>query len=132
MDSRAVLARFDAEIRADPPAEAGVDRVWADGVLRTVGAYNFIGWGTFGAAETAAAVTREAAYFRAKGVQWKVFDHDGPPNLAAALLAAGFEEDGPETFLALDLEEISAAYDPPPGIDVREVKDPAGAADLVA
>ena len=132
MDAAAILARFDAEIRADPPAEVGVERKWADGVLRTVGAYNFIGWWTFGADETAAVVTREAAFFRTKGVQWKVFDHDGPPNLAAALLAAGFEEDGPETFLVLDTDAVSAAFEAPPGIEVREVKDRAGAADLVA
>ena len=47
MDAASVLARFDAEIRADPPAEQGVERVWADGVLRTLGAYNFIGWWDF-------------------------------------------------------------------------------------
>ena len=132
MDAASVLARFDAEIRADPPAEVGVERVWAEGVLRTLGAYNFIGWWTFGADETAAAVTREAAFFRAKGVQWKVYDHDGPPNLAAALLAAGFEEDGPETFLVLDTDAVSPAFDAPAGIEVREVRDPAGAGDLVA
>src|SRR5580693_3012753 len=128
MDSRGILARYDAEIRADPPAEVGVERVRADGVLRTVGAYNFIGWWTFGAADTAAAVTREAAFFRDKGVQWKVFDHDGPPNLTAALLAAGFVEDGPETFLALDMDVLSPAFEAPQGIEVRQVTDRAGAA----
>jgi len=132
MDAALVLARYDAEIRADPPAEVGVERVWADGVLRTTGAYNFIGWWTFGSDETTAAVTREAAFFREKGVQWKVFDHDGPPNLTAALLAAGFAEDGPETFLALDMDALSPAFEAPPGIEVRQVTDRAGAADLVA
>jgi ribosomal protein S18 acetylase RimI-like enzyme len=132
MDSGAILARYDAEIRADPPAEVVVEQVWADGVLRIVGAYNFISWWTFGSGEAAAAVAREAAFFREKGVQWKVFDHDGPPNLTAALAAAGFEEDRPETFLVLDLDAVSAAFEPPPGIEVREVKDRAGIADLVA
>ncbi|HZZ87305.1 MAG TPA: GNAT family N-acetyltransferase [Caulobacteraceae bacterium] len=132
MDPDAILARYDAEIRADPPAEVGVERTWVDGVLRTTGAYNFIGWWTFGAAETAAVVAREAAFFRAKGVQWKVFDHDGPANLAAALGAAGFAEDGPETFLVLDMDEVTPAYDPLPGIEVRQVTDRAGIEDLVA
>jgi GNAT superfamily N-acetyltransferase len=132
MDAASILARFDAEIRADPPAEVGIERVWAGGVLRIVGAYNFIGWWTFGADETAAAVAREAAFFRDKGVQWKVFDHDGPPNLVEALAAAGFEEDTPEMFLALDLDQIMPDFVPPAGIEVREVKDRAGVADLVA
>jgi GNAT superfamily N-acetyltransferase len=132
MDAARILARYDAEIRADPPPEVGVERVWADGVLRTVGAYNFIGWWTFGADETAQAVARQAAFFRERGVQWKVFDHDGPPNLTAALSAAGFAEDGPETFLVLDLDETRPAFDPPAGIEVREVTDRAGIDDLVA
>ena len=132
MDAGAILARYDAEIRADPPAEAGAERVWADGVLRTTGPYNFIGWWTFGADETAAAVAREAAFFAKTGVQWKVFDHDGPPNLTQALAAAGFEEDGPETFLVLDLEEITPTGDAPSGIKVRQVTDRAGVDDLVA
>jgi GNAT superfamily N-acetyltransferase len=132
MDAAQILARYDAEIRADPPAEVGVERTWADGVLRTVGAYNFIGWWRFGADETAAAVAREAAFFRQSGVQWKVFDHDGPPNLTAALAAAGFEEDGPETFLIIDLDAVSPPFAPTPGIEVREVTDRAGIADLVA
>ncbi len=132
MDAAAILARYDAEIRADPPAEAGIEQVWADGVLRIVGAYNFIGWWTFGADEAVATVAREAAFFRDKGVQWKVFDHDGPANLTALLAAAGFEEDDPETFLALDLDQIMPDFAPPAGIEVREVKDRAGIADLVA
>jgi ribosomal protein S18 acetylase RimI-like enzyme len=132
MDAARLLARYDAEIRADPPDEVGVERVWAEGVLRTIGAYQFIGWWTFGADETAAAVAREAAFFREKGVQWKVFDHDGPPNLTAALAAARFVEEDPETFLVLDMDDISAAFSAPAGIEVREVKDRAGIADLVA
>jgi len=132
MDRAAILALYDAEIRTDPPAEVGVERVWADGVLRIVGAYNFIGWWTFGADEAAAAVAREAAFFRDKGVQWQVFDHDGPANLAAALAAAGFENDAPETFLALDLDQISPDFAPPAGIEVRQVTDRAGVADLMA
>jgi len=132
MDAASILARYDAEIRADPPEEVGVERVWADGVLRTTGAYNFIGWWTFGSGEAAAAVGREAAFFRERGVQWKVFDHDGPANLTAALVASGFEEDEPETFLALDLDAISPDFAPPAGITVHQVRDLAGIADLVA
>jgi GNAT superfamily N-acetyltransferase len=132
MDAARILARYDAEIRADPPAEVGVERYWADGVLRTIGAYQFIGWWTFGADEAAAAVAREAAFFRTTGVQWKVFDHDGPANLTAALATAGFEAEEAETFLALDIDALSPSFDPPGGIEVRQVTDRTGIADLVA
>jgi GNAT superfamily N-acetyltransferase len=132
MDAKAVLARYDAEIRADPPPEVGVTRVWAGGVLRTEGAYNLIGWWDFPADAAGAIVGREAAHFAGREVEWKRFSHDGPPGLEAALAAAGFAPDEPETFLVLDLETHAPLFDPPAGIEVRQVTDAAGAADLVA
>jgi GNAT superfamily N-acetyltransferase len=132
MDAAEVLRRYDAEIRADPPPEVGVERSWVGGVLRTSGAYNHIGWWTFGASEAGAVVAREAAFFAGGGLQWKVFDHDGPANLAATLAAAGFEAAEPETFVVLDMDETPLAQTPPPGIRVREVTDHAGVLDLMA
>jgi GNAT superfamily N-acetyltransferase len=132
MDGPAVLARYDAEIRADPPAEVGALRGWVDGVLRTEGPYNFIGWWAFGPERAGEIAAREAAFFAGREVEWKVYSHDGPPGLDAALAAAGFERDEPETFLVLDLDARLPPFDPPAGIAVREVADVAGAADLVA
>ncbi|HEY1751652.1 MAG TPA: GNAT family N-acetyltransferase [Caulobacteraceae bacterium] len=133
MDAAAVLARFDAEIRADPPAERGVERAWADGVLRTLSPYRFVGWWDFPAARAAEIAAREAAFFAGKDVEWKVFSHDGPPGLEAALAAAGWRPDEPETFLVLDLDAAATPADaPPPGVVVRQVADAAGARDLVA
>jgi GNAT superfamily N-acetyltransferase len=137
MDGPAILARFDAQLRADPPPEAGVERVWArdeaGSVLRTIGAYNFIGWWTLTADQAPAAAAREAAYFRGLGqeVEWKVFSHDGPPGLDACLEAAGFVADDPETFLVFDqsLNALDEAL--PAGIEVRRVVDRQGVADLV-
>ncbi len=133
MDAAAVLAAFDAQLRADPPPEAGVERVWADGVLRTVGAYNFIGWWDLTADQAPAAAAREAAHFRALGeeVEWKVFSHDRPAGLEAHLAAAGFVDDGPETLLVLDQTLTRLEEAPPPGIEVRRVVDRDGVADLV-
>ena len=132
MDAAAVLARYDAEIRADPAPETGVTSIWADGVLRTEGAYNLIGWWDFPAEATDAIVAREAAHFAGREVEWKLFSHDGPAGLESALAAAGFTPDEPETFLVLDLETHAPPFDPPAGIEARQVSDPAGAADLVA
>jgi GNAT superfamily N-acetyltransferase len=134
MDRAAVLARYDAEIRKGPPPERGVERTWADGVLRTLGAYDFIGWWDFPPARLAEVVERETRFFRnrGKGVEWKVYSHDGPPGLEAALAAAGWSDDGPETFLVLDLEAAMPAAGAPAGVEVREVTDEAGARDLVA
>ncbi len=141
MDAPAILAAFDVQLRADPPPEKGVERVWAgdpvrDGVgavLRTVGAYNFIGWWVLTADQAPAAAAREAAYFRGLGqeVEWKVFSHDGPAGLEAALEAAGFEREPAETFLVFDQSKAIVDESAPQGIEVRRVVDRAGVADLV-
>ena len=130
MDAAAVLARFDA-FRADPPPEPGFDRIWADGVWRTLGPSNFIIWWDFPAEAAAAIATREAAFFAGRQLEWKVYSHDRPPGLEAALAAAGFEADEPETFVALDLEATPLA-DPEVGVDIRAVTDAAGLADFLA
>lgn len=133
MDASAILARYDAEIRADPPKAAGVERVWADGVLRsTVGDYSFIIWWDFPARRAPEIAAREAAFFAGRQLEWKLYSHDRPPGLEAALVAAGFIGEAPETFLVLDMEASQPPYDPPPGVEVREVKDAAGLADLWA
>jgi ribosomal protein S18 acetylase RimI-like enzyme len=131
MDAAAILARFDAEIRADPPPDPSVEHVWADGVLRIVGAYNVIVWWDFPAEATTSIVAREAAFFAGRGVEWKVYSHDRPPGLEAALAAAGFQAEEPESFLALDIGEGGPVIEPPPGVEVREVTEAAGVADLV-
>jgi hypothetical protein len=87
MDAKAVLAHYDAEIRADPPRETGVERAWVDGVLRTEGAYNLIDWWDFPAEAALAVVAREAAHFAGREIEWKLFSHDGPPGLEAVLAA---------------------------------------------
>jgi ribosomal protein S18 acetylase RimI-like enzyme len=134
MDAAQVLALYDATIRADPPVEIGVERMWADGVLRTIGAFNFIGWCELAEDDLLPAARREAAFFadRHPRVLWKTYSHDRPAGLGEALAAAGFEDKGMETLVALDLDEYDLPYDPPPGVEVRRITDRAGVVDLVA
>ncbi|HWA60240.1 MAG TPA: hypothetical protein VG939_02645, partial [Caulobacteraceae bacterium] len=133
MDPARILAEYDAQMRADPPPETGVERVWADGVLRTLGTYNFIGWWDLWELDAPEAARREAAFFRGRGegVEWKVYSHDRPAGMDQALQRAGFVCDDAETFLALDLEAIRLDATPPAGIEVRRVGDRAGVEDLV-
>lgn len=132
MDKLRLLRLFDSQMRADPAAEAGVERVWADGVLRTLGAYEMIGWWDFPPERARQIAAREASYFAGRNVEWKVYSHDGPNNLAAALESAGFEPGEVETFLVLYLGGPSNDSDPAAGIEVRRVRDPEGLADLMA
>ncbi len=134
MDAAAILALYDRQIRADPAKEIGVERVWADGVLRITGAFHFIGWQTVAPDAFAAAALREAAHFKdlQPRLLWKIYSHDAAFDLQEAMREAGFEARPQETFLALDIEETAPPYDPPAGVEVRRVSDRAGIADLLA
>lgn len=134
MDAREILDLYDRQMRADPPKEAGVDHVWVDGVLRSLGGdHNLIGWWDLPAEAAPAAAAREAAWFQARGqsVEWKLFSHDHPLNLAAHLAAAGFEGDEPETFLGFDQAAAPLDQTDGPGVTVLRVVDAAGLADLM-
>jgi GNAT superfamily N-acetyltransferase len=134
MNAAAVLALYDARIRADPPEEIGLASQWAGPVLRRLGVRAFIEHWTFDAAGAAAAAAAEAAHFRGSGqaVEWRVFSHDGPPNLEAALAEAGFVPEPAETFMVLDLAGRPDFGPLPTGVIVRRVDDHAGLDDVLA
>ncbi|HEY2483271.1 MAG TPA: hypothetical protein VGI30_13910, partial [Caulobacteraceae bacterium] len=73
-------------MRADAPRRAGFQRAWFDGVVRTTGLFNSIGWWDFTAERTREIVAREAGHFRALGddVEWQVYGHDQPLGLEIA------------------------------------------------
>jgi GNAT superfamily N-acetyltransferase len=124
-----VLAEFDAEMRAVPvrsPSDAVEE---ADGVVRVVGADSWVILSHLDSTTAPSAVRAQAAFFRGLGrrVEWKLFAHDRPPELAHILEAAGFVAEPTETMVALDLTEASGAMEPVPGVEVRRAS---GAADL--
>lgn len=65
------------------------------------------------------AIAAELAYARSSGVslEWKVFGHDWPSDLAARLEAAGFEADEPETLMVLALSRHDDGGDADDGSD---------------
>ena len=133
MDILEIRDRFDREVRANPPRQIGRETAWFGGVLRHSVAYNFIDWWDFGEDEAFEIAAREAAFYAPLGdLKWKVYAHDRPANLGAALAAAGFECEGEETFVALDLEAAPDWPEAPPGVEIRRVDDRAGVADFLA
>ena len=134
MDPDAVLALYDTRMRADPPDEPGLASQWAGPVLRRLGARAFIEHWTFDATGVEAAVAAQAAHFRRSGlsVEWRVFSHDGPANLEAALAAAGFAPEPAEAFMVLDLAGRPDFGPIPAARDVRRVVDHAGLDDVLA
>jgi GNAT superfamily N-acetyltransferase len=134
MDVTAVLELYDARMRADPAPEIGLASQWAGPVLRRLGLRAFIEYWTFGADVAYAVAAAEAAYFRRarRPVEWRVFSHDGPDNLEAALAAAGFRPEPAETFLVLDLAADLDVGPPPAGVTVRVVTDVEGLEEVLA
>jgi hypothetical protein len=63
-------------------------------------------------------------------VEWKVYGHDVPGDLATRLLAAGFEAEPRESVLVLPLDDKVRDRFPAGGVDIRRVVDEKGFADV--
>lgn len=149
MTSAEILARFDAEMRIEPPPdEPGVRYEHAGSVVRAVGAWNGIVFSRLTASNADRVIAEQAAFFRAvanepgpggadaRTLEWKVYGHDRPADLGARLAAAGFEPDEPETLMVFDLDEElrgeARADASVPEVAIRRVTDAAGLADAIA
>jgi ribosomal protein S18 acetylase RimI-like enzyme len=133
-DPSRILRQFDAEMRADPPPEPGVSRTWSGGVLRSIGAYQCVGYSALSESEADQAIAAEVDFFRALGrtVEWKLYSHDQPADLAERLARAGFKPEETEHFMMRTLQADMADDRPPEGIAIRQVRDLAGLEDYVA
>jgi ribosomal protein S18 acetylase RimI-like enzyme len=128
-----VLALYDEQMRADPAAVVGIRHERVGEVVRGVGLWNIVlFWDRSG--DATEAVFEQAAFARAARVEleWKVYDHDGPPGLEAVLERAGFVQDEGETLMVLDLETPLLADARACDYEIRRVVDAAGVDDYVA
>lgn len=121
-------------MRADPPRSAGVRHERIGSVVRAAGLGNVVLYWTLSASEAVTAVAEQAAFARTAGIEleWKLYEHDGPPGLANVLLDAGFVADPSETFMVFDLARglpDGAASD---AVEIRQAVDAAGVDDFIA
>ena len=121
-------------MRADPPRAVGVRHERDGSIVRSVGLWNVVEYWRLSEANVDDAVARQAARARAEGaeLEWKVYDHDGPPGIGRVLERAGFRADPRETFMAFDLARGVPASGSAEQFDVREITDEAGVGDFVA
>lgn len=115
-DERRTLAGAGETLEIVPPV---VRLRSADGSRHTIIASDL-------SPETAdAAIAAQAAHHRALGaeVEWKVYAHDRPADLAARLARHGFAVGPAETVLVLDLHDRPAWIDEPPAHESRRVGD---------
>lgn len=137
MDADAVLALFDHRMRRDAGfhsrPEAGVER--SGEVVRQVGGdgdWNGVLWSDLDRTTADAAIGEQIRYFGALGreFEWKLYAHDRPGDLAARLLAAGFEDGPAETLMVALARDLPGPVELPEGVRLRTVTGTAGV-DLV-
>ncbi|WP_189946311.1 GNAT family N-acetyltransferase [Streptomyces roseolus] len=132
-----LLALYDDQLRrAARPDGPGCRIERAGPVVRQTGpahAWNGVLWSGLDDGTADAAVAAQLAHYRAEGVpfEWKLYGHDGPADLGARLLAAGFEAEEPETLLVAEASAQAGPVDLPDGVELRGVTDPEGVRQVV-
>jgi ribosomal protein S18 acetylase RimI-like enzyme len=106
-----LLTLFDRQLRREAVPEDAAWRIFRDAsITRACGPGrgaddNCILWFAAGAASIDELILRERARAEAEGraLEWKLYGHDRPQDMATRLIAHGFEPEEPETLLAFDL-----------------------------
>jgi GNAT superfamily N-acetyltransferase len=131
LDVATLREAYDAQLRAhipDPLPEGTT--VEHDGPLVRItgldpgGFLTYRDLGGLAGAELDALIARQRDLFAARGqeVEWKLHGHDQPADLAARLVAHGFQPQERETVLIGRIAPIAAERaEPPPGVRIREV-----------
>ncbi|MGW3340322.1 GNAT family N-acetyltransferase [Streptomyces sp. NPDC001009] len=136
MDHSAALARYDLEMRQHARPDAPGARIERAGaVVRQVAGergWNGVVWSGLDAAWADRAIEEQIARFTGLGrdFEWKLYGHDGPPDLAARLTAAGFRAEEPETLMVGEIAELALEERLPDGVRLVRAADTAGV-DLV-
>jgi GNAT superfamily N-acetyltransferase len=133
MDKAEILRWFEQEVRTRSQTAPGFAVAWDGPVLRMVGPdreaqSNGILASRLDEASADAAIARQVAFFREQGraFEWKLFDYDRPADLAKRLAAAGFVAAEPETLVVCEVGADTRYREPPPGILIEKIDDPAG------
>ncbi len=132
-----LLDLYDRQLRREARPDGPGCRVERAGdVVRQTGpghAWNGVLWSGLDEHTADAAIAAQLAHYRAAGVpfEWKLYGHDGPADLGARLLAAGFAPEEPETLLAAEAAAQTGAVPLPDGVELREVTDAEGVRQVV-
>ncbi|MEU2716684.1 GNAT family N-acetyltransferase [Streptomyces sp. NPDC007205] len=136
MDHSAVLARYDRDMRENATPDGPGARIERAGaVVRQVAdpyGWNGVLWSDLDRRSADRVIREQIAHFTGLGrdFEWKLYGHDRPEDLGARLAAAGFLAEPEETLLIGETDRLALDAEPPPGIRIVRVTDPAGV-DLV-
>ncbi|MFD5340801.1 GNAT family N-acetyltransferase [Streptomyces hawaiiensis] len=137
MDHAELLALFDRHLREGARPDGPDARVeLTGGVVRQVASpqgWNGVVWSALDEAGADAAIAGQIGHYTGLGLdfEWKLYGHDGPADLGRRLRAAGFTPEPQETLMIGEADALGLDTEPPAGVRVVQVTDPAGV-DLVA
>lgn len=127
MEVASVLARFDGQMRRDPPREPGGLQVMrSDRITRVASdeaGWAGVLWSDLDADSADAAIAAEVAWFAARdrAWEWKYYSHDAPTDLPRRLRAAGLTPEERETVMVAELAQLDTHLVAPAGVTIRAV-----------
>ena len=129
MDRDALLAAFDAQIRRGTGHAPGGVRVVSD-----ADGWSGVTWSDLEGRDADAVIAAQITRFADQPGpwEWKHYSYDRPADLPQRLLAAGFTPEPAEALLAAETADVALDLPPPPGVELRPVRDAAGVAALVS
>lgn len=138
MNTQEILALFDQQERYQN-IHPSYQREAVPGIVRHVsrdpGRFSLIIYSALTAVTADPIIQEQIAFCQTwggAGLEWKVYDHDNPPDLKERLRAHGFQPDEAEALLVMDLASAPAVFLEPVTADVRKVTQPEQIRDVVA
>lgn len=130
-----LLAMYEREERIEH-VWPGMRRDATPHVVRQIdipGRDSFIIHSSLDAENVDQAIDAQIEFFkrRNQNFEWKVFNHDAPPDLKERLAARGFDIGEVEAIMVLDLQSAPEALLQPVAHDVRRITAPEGIRDVV-
>jgi GNAT superfamily N-acetyltransferase len=132
VDSPAVLAAFDEQMRRHPVAGPGVRIAVDEHVTRIVGdSWSAVVWSGLTTENADEVIAAEVA--RAAGsLEWKLYSHDRPADLPHRLRAAGLAPEPVETLMVAEIADLDLPVPVPVGVRLDVVIDPSEVATMLA
>lgn len=138
MERNVLLALYDREQRIDIEYP-GLQKEVAGGVVRFSGppdhdSGNFVLYSRFADEHADAAIHEQILHYRAKKTpfDWKVYEHDSPPDLRARLIVQGFKPQDREIVMVLNVRDAQLRLLRPPHVEIKRLTDVAQLPDLTS
>ena len=138
MERNLILALYDREQRIDIEYP-GLQKEVAGGVVRFTGppehdSGNFVLFSRFADEHADEVIREQISHYRARELpfEWKVYDHDSPPDLRARLVVQGFKPGDREVVMVMNVREAQPRLLRSPHVEVRRLTDVAQLRDLTS